>query len=57
MSTMGDVQYLWGYHDTCGEYYERHGGVQCHGGTQITKDDIPMVLNIPTLLRISPHLL
>ena len=30
-----------------GEYHEYHGGVQYCGGTQITKDFFPTVLNIP----------
>ena len=25
-NTMGDVQYLGGYHDTCGGYHEYRGG-------------------------------
>ena len=50
-----------------GGYHEYRGGVQCRGGTQITKDDIihgtedilsPTVLNTPhdtehTLYRVS----
>ena len=30
-----------GYHDTCRGYHEYRGGVQYHGGTQITKDFSP----------------
>ena len=31
------------------------GAVQYRGGTQITKDLFPTVLNTPTVLKISPH--
>ena len=32
MSTSGDVQYIGGYHDTCGGYHEYMGDVQYIGG-------------------------
>ena len=42
-SIVGDIIFcnlstVGGYHHTCGGYHEYHGGVQYHGGTQITKD-------------------
>ena len=40
---------------TCGGYHEYCGGVQYRGGTQITKDCSPTVLNTPTVLMTSPH--
>ena len=53
-STVVDVQYrggyhdaCGGYHDACGGYHEYHGGVQYNGGTQMTKDFFPIVLNTP----------
>ena len=68
LSTVGYTQYCRRYHDACRGYHEYHWGVQCCGGTQITKDlfphgtehphgthDIPHVHNnIPTVLSI-PH--
>ena len=30
MSTSGDVQYIGGYHDTCGGYHEYIGGCSVH---------------------------
>ena len=32
MSTSGDVQYMGGYHGTCGGYHEYMGGCSVHRG-------------------------
>ena len=50
------VQYRGVYHDACGGYYEYCGGVQCRGGTQITKDFLPTVLNTPHGTQDIPHM-
>ena len=36
MSTSRDVQYIGGYHDTCGGYHEYMGDVQYIGDTMST---------------------
>ena len=45
LSTMGDIMI------PCRRYHEYHGG------TQITKDFFPTILNTPTVLMISPTVL
>ena len=69
MSTAWGVQCSGGYHLLLreyhggnimihvGEYHECRRGVQYHGGTQITKDDIPHSTEPPppTVLMISPQ--
>ena len=42
---------LGGYHDACGNIISIVGDVQYRGGTQITKDDIPLLLNVHTVLN------
>ena len=32
MNTLGDVQYIGGYHDACGGYHEYIGGCSVHQG-------------------------
>ena len=34
MSTSGDVQYIEGYHDSCGGYHEHIGDCSVHRGFQ-----------------------
>ena len=68
ISTVGGVQYRgWilyhlllfeyrgRYHDTYGGFHEYHGGVQYCGGTQITKDYSPTVLNTLHGTQDVPH--
>ena len=59
MSTSGGVQYIEGYHDTCGGHHEYIGGcsvhpgdIMIHVGEQVGKNlsisiENPDVLNIP----------
>ena len=35
MSTLGDVQYIWGYHDACGGSMSTSGDVQYIGGCSV----------------------
>ena len=44
MNTLGDVQYIWGYHDACGGYHEYIEGCSVHRDIMSTLADIMSTL-------------